>query len=67
VKAAQQAALMSKNPNGARSMITSNSNHAAVLNWLESEDTGNNQQAGDKVPVQTKLFFFVLLLENVYY
>lgn len=63
VKAAQQAALMSKNPTGARSMITSNSNHAAVLNWLESEDTGNNQQAGDKVPVQTKLFFFFFYLK----
>lgn len=49
VKAAQQAALMLKNPGGVRTMVTSNSNHAAVLNWLESEDTANNQPAGDKV------------------
>lgn len=54
VKAAQQAALMSKNPGGGRTMITSNSNHAAVLNWLESEDT-NNQTAGDRVPVLSQV------------
>ena len=56
VKAAQQAALMSKNPSGGRTtMITSNSNHAAVLNWLESEDTTNNQSAGDRVPVRKQV------------
>lgn len=51
VKAAQQAALLAKNPNGPRSM-TVNSNHAAVLNWLESEDPNTNfQSAGDKAAV----------------
>ncbi len=56
VKAAQQAALMSKNPGGGRTtMITSNSNHAAVLNWLESEENANNQPTGDRIPVQKNL------------
>lgn len=54
VKAAQQAALLSKNPSGGRAMMTSNSNHAAVLNWLESEDT-NNQHPGERVPVLSQV------------
>ena len=40
VKAAQQAALTARNPRG----VTITSNHAAVLNWLESEDTNNTGQ-----------------------
>lgn len=46
VKTAQQAALMAKN-HGRTTTVTS-SNHAAVLNWLESEDTANNPVSGDQ-------------------
>lgn len=53
VKAAQQAALLLRNPGG-RTMVTSTSNHAAVLNWLESEDAANNQNAGDRAAVRQK-------------
>ena len=46
VKAAQQAALMAKNP-GRTTTVTS-SNHAAVLNWLESDDASNNPASADQ-------------------
>jgi len=51
VRAAQQAALVAKNPGGARNVLAASaaaaasSNHAAVLNWLESEDSSHNNPA----------------------
>lgn len=70
VKAAQQAALMSKNPSSGRTMMTSNSNHAAVLNWLESEDTANNQPAVDRTAPLPQVIFtqsVIILLFHFYH
>ena len=51
VRAAQQAALVARNPSGARSLAASQAannqqQHAAVLNWLESEDSAHNTGGG---------------------
>lgn len=53
VRAAQQAALVARNPAGARTVASAaaNSNHAAVLNWLESEDSSHNNPAGERMAV----------------
>jgi len=51
VKTAQQAAITLKNPRGP----TITSNHAAVLNWLEADDTAHN--AGPSVINFKKIIF----------